>query len=89
MEIKQTEGRFYVETEHGVAELLYSKVDDETISIFHTFTPAEDRDRGIAAALAEAAFEFAKKKGLKVRPDCPYIPTFLEKHKEWAQLEAK
>jgi len=82
MEIKHENGRFYAKTPHGIAELLYSKIDTSTISIYHTFTPEEDRGHGIAEALATAAFEFAKKSSLKVRPDCPYIPNFLQKHKE-------
>ncbi|MDE1855047.1 MAG: N-acetyltransferase [Candidatus Micrarchaeota archaeon] len=83
MEIKHTSGRFYAKTEHGEAELLYSKIDSKTISVYHTFTPQEDRGQGVAELLATAVFEFAKEKGLKVKPDCPYIPQFLEKHKEW------
>ncbi len=83
MEVKHEQGRFYAKTEHGTAELLYSEVDKSTISIYHTFTPDEDRGHGIAEQLAVAAFEFAKKNGLKVRPDCPYIPHFLDKHNEW------
>lgn len=83
MEIKHTNGRFYAKTAHGEAELLYSKVDSKTINVYHTFTPEEDRGKGVAEQLSIAAFEYAKKNGLRVRPDCPYIPHFLEKHKEW------
>lgn len=84
MEVKHQEGRFYAKTEHGTAELLYKNISKTEISIYHTFTPEEDRGRGIAAQLATAAFKFAKENGLKVRPDCPYIPNFLQKHKEWS-----
>ncbi len=83
MEIKHEEGRFYAKTEHGAAELLYRKLSSSRISIYRTFTPPEDRGRGIASQLAEAAFKFAREKKLKVVPDCPYIPEFLEKHSEW------
>ena len=66
-----------------MAELLYSKIGKSTISIYHTFTPKEDRGQGTAERLAAAAFEYAKENGMKIRPDCPYIPRFLSKHKEW------
>ena len=47
MKIKHKEGSFFAKTEHGKAELLYSKIDNATISIYHTFTPEEDRGKGI------------------------------------------
>jgi len=83
MEIKHTRQRFYAKAGRGTAELLYSKVDERTISVYHTFTPEEERGKGIAEQLATAAFEYAKEKGLRIRPDCPYIYHFLSKHKEW------
>ncbi len=83
MKIEHSKDRFYTVTEHGTAELLYNLTDAGTMSIYHTFTPDEDRGQGIAERLATAAFEFAKGNNLKVRPDCPYIPHFLEKHREW------
>ena len=82
MEIKHVDGRFYVETEGGDAELLY-RMDGGVMSIYHTFVPESERGRGIAEKLAREAFGFAIKKGVKVRPDCPYIGYFLEKHVEF------
>lgn len=81
MEILQSEGRFYIRTRHGEAELLY-KVDGRIMSIYHTFVPGEERHRGIAESLTEEAFSLAMKKKWKVRPDCPYVVYFLGKHKE-------
>ncbi len=83
MDIKTHEtGRMSLKTEHGEAELLY-RIRGNIMSIYHTFTPPEDRGNGVAAKLAEEAFNLAKKKGLKVRPDCPYISHFVEKRKEF------
>lgn len=81
MRIKHTNGRFYTKTKHGEAELLYRK-EGKVLLIYHTFVPDEDRHQGIAAGLAMAAFGFAIANRLMVRPDCPYIPYFLELHKE-------
>ena len=89
MEIKHENGRFYTKTDHGVAELLYKNLDKSTMSIYHTFTPEEDRGHGVAEKLATAAFELAKSKGLKVRPDCPYIPHFLDRRKEWLKYSTE
>lgn len=76
--------RFYLETPSGAAELLY-KVSGNSMSIYHTFVPEEERGKGLAEKLAKAAFEFARRKGMKVRPDCPYIPKFIAKNPEYAK----
>lgn len=81
MRIVHSSGRFHMRVPHGEAELLY-RTDKNIMSIFHTFVPEEDRGRGLAEKLAFAAFEYAIGKRLRVRPDCPYIEHFLEKHPE-------
>ncbi len=80
--ILHTAGRFYTRTVYGEAELLYKVLDGNIMSIYHTFVPELARGKGLAAKLASEAFKFAREKGYKVRPDCPYIPYFVEKHPE-------
>lgn len=82
MTIKKEEGRLSIKTEHGESELLY-KIEGKVMSIYHTFTPDDDRGKGIAEQLTAEAFSIAKSRGLKVRPDCSYAAHFLEKHSEW------
>jgi len=81
MKIEHVEGRFFAKTEHGEAELLY-RIENGKVVMYHTFTPSEDRGKGIAEKLAEAAFDFVKENNFKVVPACSYIRYFLEKHKE-------
>ena len=81
MEVNHKNGRFYVATPGGGAELLY-RIEMGVMPIYRTFVPESERGKGIAEALAIAAFDFAREKGLKVRPDCPYIVHFLGKHPE-------
>jgi hypothetical protein len=88
MGIMHRKGRFYMRTEHGEAELLY-EIDKNTMSIFHTFVPDEDRRKGFAERLAFAAFDFAKRNNLKVKPDCPYIEHFLDMHREMREHTVK
>ncbi len=83
MDINIDPDRIWTKTEHGKAELFY-RINDKVMSLYHTFTPLEDRSKGIAAELAKKAFEIARQKGLKVSPDCPYIVLFVDKHKEYA-----
>lgn len=85
MEVKHQDGRFCVATSGGEAELLY-RIEGGVMPIYHTFVPESERGKGIAEVLAVAAFDFAKEKKLKVKPDCPYILHFLEKHPELKAL---
>lgn len=89
MKIMHTAGRFSIMTRNGESELLYINRDDTCIRIYRTFTPGKDEESGAIERLTIAAFNFAKKNGLKVRPDCPFIITFLEKHKRFEKLLAK
>ena len=83
--IRKSEGRLYMATPGGEAELLY-RMEKSVMSIYRTFVPETERGKGIAEKLALEAFAIAKEKGLKVRPDCPYIEHFIEKHKEFAGM---
>jgi predicted GNAT family acetyltransferase len=78
---------FYADVNGGRAELLY-KIEGNVISMFHTYVPDEARGQGIAEQLALAAFDFAKRRGLRVRPDCSYIQHFVEKHAEFSGMVA-
>ena len=89
MEVKHEDNRFYVKTAHGDAELLYKITDGNKMSIYHTYVPEKERGKGIAGEIAVAAFEFAKKNKLKVKPDCQYIKHFIEKHPEMKELVFK
>ncbi len=81
--VNKRAGRMSVKTAHGEAELLY-RIRGKVMVIYRTFTPVEDQGHGTAAKLAEEAFAFAKRNGLKVKPDCPYIGYFVDKNKEYA-----
>ncbi|MEM3227452.1 MAG: GNAT family N-acetyltransferase [Candidatus Micrarchaeaceae archaeon] len=85
-EVKMTDGRFFISTEHGEAELLY-RIDGNVMEAFHTFTPQEERGKGIAERLAFAAIEFAKEHSLKVKPECTYMQFFFYKHPELKEYE--
>ncbi|MGA2140995.1 MAG: GNAT family N-acetyltransferase [Brevinematales bacterium] len=52
------------------------------IDIYHTFVPAELRNRGIAQGLMEKAVEFARVSGRKILPTCSYAENYLSRHDE-------
>lgn len=69
------------------AVLLYRQEGDE-LTITHTEVPPEGAGKGIAGQLAQAALEYARINSLAVVPRCPYMASYLAKHKEYLDLVA-
>ena len=53
------------------------------ISYLHTDVPKELEGRGIASALAKYILDYAEENNLKVKPYCPYIKAYIDKHAEY------
>jgi uncharacterized protein len=62
------------------------RVYGKVMMLTHTGVPAALRGRGIAAQLVQAALDFARDKGLKVRPDCSYAEIYMQRHPETLDL---
>jgi predicted GNAT family acetyltransferase len=61
----------------------------DTIIFTHAEVPARLGGRGIASAIARSALEYAKHEQLKVIPLCPFVATYIRKHKEYQTLVPK
>jgi predicted GNAT family acetyltransferase len=81
------ENRFEATTAHGVATLRYFLRGD-VLDLAHTAVPQEAEGQGIGSALAHAALEHARAHGFKVIPSCPFVHSYLKRHKEYADLVA-
>jgi hypothetical protein len=56
------------------------------VAFTHTEVPPELGGRGIAARLVETALQWARDEGLRVRPLCSYVATYLRRHPAWQDL---
>jgi predicted GNAT family acetyltransferase len=56
------------------------------ITFTHTFVPPALRSQGVASALARVALAYARKEGLKVKPQCLYIERYMQSHPETHDL---
>ena len=79
--------RFEVKSDGAVALLQY-RPSDNAIALLHTEVPPPLEGRGIASALATAAFEYARSHNLRVVVICPYVARWLEKHPDQRDLTA-
>jgi predicted GNAT family acetyltransferase len=77
--------RFEAATDHGVATLRYFERGG-VLDLAHTAVPQEAEGQGLGGALAQAALEYARDNGRKVIPSCPFVHSYLQKHKEYADV---
>lgn len=56
---------------------------DGGIAYVHTEVPPELSGRGIASFLIKYILDDAAAKGLKVKPVCPFVRAYIEKHPEY------
>ena len=68
------------------AELIYTRVGPKLIDLQHTYVPDGARGHGVADALAKAAFDFARERGFRVVPTCPFVRRWLATHPEELKL---
>ena len=80
-------GRFEIQTDAGTALLTYLRNGSE-LEMIHTEVPAALEGRGYGATLAEAALDYARQEGSKVRPSCPFVAAYIERHPAYADLVA-
>jgi hypothetical protein len=80
--------RFEVTLDGDTAFIDY-ELHRETIIFTHAEVPARLSGRGIASAIARSALEYAKHEQLKVIPLCPFVATYIRKHKEYQPLVPK
>jgi hypothetical protein len=62
------------------------KLHPDVLVLPHTVTPPALEGRGIGSALAKAALGYARLNHLKVKPFCPFMAGYIQKHPEWADV---
>ena len=71
------------------AVLDYRVVDEGTLEYHHTFVPHAFRGRGVAAALAKAALDHARERGMRVIPSCWYVRRYVDRYPEYRSIASE
>ena len=79
--------RFELQVDGLLSVCEYHRTDN-TLIFTHTEVPPALNGRGIAAALVKAALSWAASEGLKVRPLCSYVASYMRRHSETQHLLA-
>lgn len=77
--------RFEAAVDGGTAVLEYH-LDGDVIVFTHTEVPEAARGQGVAEALARTALDYTEEHGLRVRPLCPFVASFIRRHSEYQHL---
>lgn len=77
--------RFETEVEHLKAYVEYLLLNGE-MDLVHTIVPKPLEGRGIAGDLVQAAFDYARREGLKIRTTCSYTVVWARRHPEYADV---
>jgi uncharacterized protein len=59
---------------------------DGLIDLIHTEVDDRFQGKGIAGQLVAAVLDDARKSDLAVRPDCPYVRTYIKRHEAYLDL---
>lgn len=77
--------RFEAALDGKIAELQY-RLRPDAVVFTHAEVPPELEGRGLGGQLARAGLEFARSKGLKVIPLCPFVAGYIQRHQEYMDL---
>ena len=79
--------RLELELEGGVAFIEY-KLSQDKLFLIHTEVPAALEGKGVASAIVQKALQYARDNNCKIVPICPFVQSYLKRHKEWNDLIA-
>lgn len=80
-------GRFEAVVD-GLLSVCEYRLQGGQLLLTHTEVPPALAGRGIAAALVAANLDWARARGLRVRPLCSYVATYMRRHPETRDLLA-
>jgi len=82
------ESRYELRAGGELVGLLAYRLHDDVIRLVHTEVLPAFSGQGHAATLARGALDDARTRGLAVRPDCPFVAAYIDKHPDYADLVA-
>jgi predicted GNAT family acetyltransferase len=83
------EHRRYEMNVAGQVAFVNYRREGKIIALTHAEVPAALNGRGIGSALVRGTLEQIKAAGDQVRPVCPFIAAFMDRHPEYDALRAE
>ena len=70
----------------GQTAYLQYRLRQDRLIILHTEVPTALEGHGVGGRIVKAALEYAREKGMKVNPLCPFAAAYIERHPEYQPL---
>ena len=80
--------RFVLEHEGTLSMVQYQRQDDGVLHLVRTWVAPEYRGGGFGVVLVQAALDYARAEGLKIRSSCWFVDEFVEQAPEYQDLWA-
>ena len=80
--------RFTLTQDGETAHVAY-RIENSALDIRHTFVPTPLEGQGIASALVEAAYHYARQQGYACVATCTYAVRWLQRHPEYNGTPSK
>jgi uncharacterized protein len=78
--------RYEVLVDGRLAGILRYARGERVIRLVHTEVDESIEGQGLGSQLAKFALDDARARGLRVRPDCPFVSAWIGRHPEYADL---
>jgi len=87
LKINAENHRLELDTGEGIAFIEYKLLND-ILFLIHTEVPAALKGKGAGTAIVLKALQYAKNNNYKIVPICPFVQSYLKRHKEWNEIVA-
>jgi uncharacterized protein len=78
--------RFVADLGGDAAYITYQERAERVLELDYTYVPAASRGGGIASQLTARALDYARERGCKVLPTCPFVAAYIARHPEYRDL---
>ncbi len=82
-----SEDRYEASVDSGVvAGFSEYRLRNQLVVFTHTEVDDAFEGQGIGSSLVRGALDDVRERGLRVRPDCPFVRSYIERHEEYQDL---
>ena len=85
LKVNEALHRLELEIEGSIAFIEY-KLTGDTLFLIHTEVPTALEGNGAGSAIVQKALQYAKDNNYKIVPICPFVQSYLKRHKEWNDM---
>jgi len=85
---ERSEGRYEARIDGRLAGLAAYRVHPGVIDVVHTQVEPAFEGKGVAGRLAAFVLDDIRRRGLRVRPTCPFFAAFIGRHPDYQDLVA-